>query len=252
MFTEILILGATLLAPADSTPKTLAAHRLAPGEAAPVLDGRLDDAIWAQAPVATDFVQSKPHAGQPATERTEARVVYDGGAVYVAMRAHDAHPDSIAAQLGRRDAGGIYSDWLHVVFDSYHDRRTGYRFSVNPRGVKMDAFHFNDGNEDDGWDAVWDVAARMDSAGWTAEFRIPLSQLRFKPQEAGQTWGLNFAREVARNDEQTSWSPMFPNQPGFASQLGTLTELRGLRSPRRLELLEWARVVIDTVLDPAE
>ncbi|HEU4882033.1 MAG TPA: DUF5916 domain-containing protein [Longimicrobium sp.] len=240
MFTELLLLGATLVAPADTVPaKTLAAHRLAPGEAAPVLDGRLDDAAWAQAPAAGDFVQSKPHAGQPATERTEARVVYDGGAVYVAMRAYDDAPDSIAAQLGRRDAGGIYSDWLHVVFDSYHDRRTGYRFSVNPRGVKMDAFHFNDGDEDGGWDAVWDVAARVDSAGWTAEFRIPLSQLRFKPGAGEQTWGLQFGRDVARREEQSTWTLMAPDEPGFSSRFGVMTGLADLRSPRRLELLPY-------------
>jgi hypothetical protein len=240
MFTGILLLGAALLAPADTTPvKTLAAHRLAPGEAAPVLDGRLDDAVWAQAPVAGDFVQTKPTAGQPATERTEARIVYDAGAVYVAMRAYDNAPDSIAAQLGRRDAGGIYSDWLHVVLDSYHDRRTAYRFSVTPRGVKQDAFHFDDGNEDSGWDAVWDVATRMDSAGWTAEFRIPLSQLRFRPQAGEQTWGLQFGRDVARREEQSVWTPMPPSEPGFASHFGTVTGLAGLRSPRRLELLPY-------------
>ncbi|HEV3051937.1 MAG TPA: carbohydrate binding family 9 domain-containing protein, partial [Longimicrobium sp.] len=240
MFTELLLMGATLLAPADTTPrKTIAAYRLAPGQAAPAIDGRLDDAAWAQAPVATDWVQIEPNAGQPASHRSEARLVYDAGAVYVAIRAFDPAPDSIASQLGRRDDGDIYSDWLHVVLDSYHDRRTAYRFTVNPRGVKQDAFHFDDGNEDEGWDAVWDAAATVDSAGWSAEFRIPLSQLRFKPQEAGQTWGLNFAREVARTDEQTAWSPMFPNQPGFSSQLGTLTGLQGLRAPRRLELLPY-------------
>jgi hypothetical protein len=238
MFTEILLMGAALLAPADTTPaKNLAAHRLAPGEAAPAIDGRLDDAVWALAPAATEFTQTRPAAGQPATERTEARIVYDGGAVYVAMRAYDPSPDSIASQLGRRDAGNLYSDWLHVVLDSYHDRRSGYRFSVNPRGVKLDAFHFDDGNEDDTWDAVWDVAARVDSAGWTAEFRIPLSQLRFRP--GAEVWGLQFGREVARREEQTVWSPMPPSEPGFSSRFGTLTGLTGLRSPRRLELLPY-------------
>jgi hypothetical protein len=240
MFTELLLVGATLLAPGDTTPeKNLAAHRLAPGEAAPAIDGRLDDAVWAQAPAATEFTQTRPNAGQPATERTEARIVYDGGAVYVAMRAYDPSPDSIAAQLGRRDAGNLYSDWLHVVLDSYHDRRSGYRFSVNPRGVKLDTYHFDDGSEDDGWDAVWDVATHVDSAGWTAEFRIPLSQLRFRPGADEQVWGLQFGRDVARRDEQSVWRAMSPSEPGFASRFGTLSGLRGLRSPRRLELLPY-------------
>jgi hypothetical protein len=240
MLTSIILLGAALLAPADTTAKkNLAAHRLAPGQAAPAIDGRLDDAVWAQAPAATDFVQAEPDAGQPASQRTEARFVYDGGAVYVAMRAYDTAPDSIASQLGRRDAGDIYSDWVHVAIDSYHDRRSAYRFSVNPRGVKADVYHFNDGNEDESWDAVWEVATRVDSAGWTAEFRIPLSQLRFRPQAGEQTWGLQFGRDVARRDELSVWAPMMPSKPGFASQFGTLSGLAGLRSPRRLELLPY-------------
>src|SRR5687768_14122476 len=127
MLASIILLGAALLAPADTTAKkNLAAHRLAPGQAAPAIDGRLDDAVWAQAPAATDFVQAEPDAGQPASQRTEARFVYDGGAVYVAMRAYDTAPDSIASQLARRDAGDIYSDWVHVAIDSYHDRRSAY------------------------------------------------------------------------------------------------------------------------------
>ena len=93
-------------APADSA-RVLGAHRLAAGEQAPVVDGRLDDAVWAAAPVAGDFVQQRPNVGEPASQRTEARVVYDGDAVYVAVRAFDSAPDSIAAQLGRRDAAGL-------------------------------------------------------------------------------------------------------------------------------------------------
>jgi Domain of unknown function (DUF5916)/Carbohydrate family 9 binding domain-like len=241
MFTEILLLGAALLAPADTTPdrKTIGAHRLAPGQAAPVLDGRLDDAAWTAAPAAGDFVQQYPDAGRPSAQRTEARVVYDDGAVYVGIRAWDARPDSIASQLARRDASGIYSDWVHVIFDSFHDRRTGYRFAVNPRGLKKDVFHYDDGNEDLSWDAVWEVATSTDAQGWTAEFRIPLSQLRFRPQELAQTWGVNFARDIARREERSWWSPMRPSEPGFVSRIGTLTGLERLRSPRRLELLPY-------------
>ena len=127
MFTEILLLGATLLAPADSTPrKTLAAHRLAPGEAAPVLDGRLDDAAWAQAPVATGFVQSKPHAGQPATERTEARVAVRRRARSTWPCAHTTRtPTPSPRSWGVATRAASTADWLHVVLDSYHDRRTG-------------------------------------------------------------------------------------------------------------------------------
>jgi hypothetical protein len=240
MIAELLLASAVVLAPADTTARrTLDAHRIGPAEQAPLIDGRLDDGVWAGAAVGGDFVQQYPDAGAPATQRTEIRVLYDDAAVYVGVRAFDTRPDSIVGQLGRRDATGLFSDWILVVLDSYHDRRTAYRFGVNPRGVKRDVFHFDDGAEDGSWDAVWEAATTVDDEGWTAEFRIPLSQLRFRPSEAGQTWGLNVARDIARREERSWWSPMLPNEPGFASRLGTLGALQGLRAPRRLELLPY-------------
>ena len=166
-------------------------------------------------------------------------MAYDADAVYVAIRAFDTAPDSIASQLGRRDATGIVSDWVQVIFDSYHDRRTGFRFGVTPRGVKRDVFHYDDGPEDATWDAVWTVETAIDSLGWTAEYRIPFSQLRFRQGSGEQVWGLNIIRDLARKEERSYWSPMRPDQSGFASRFGTLTGLRDLRSPRRLELLPY-------------
>jgi hypothetical protein len=235
----LLLAAALLQAPADSA-KVLGAHRLAAGEQAPVIDGRLDDAAWSAAPVAGDFVTQRPAFGQPASQRTEARVAYDADAIYVGIRAFDTAPDSIASQLGRRDATGIISDWVQVVFDSYHDRRTGFRFAVTPRGVKRDVFHYDDGPEDATWDAVWTVETAIDSLGWTAEFRIPFSQLRFRQGSGEQVWGLNILRDLARKEERSYWSPMRPDQSGFASRFGTLTGIRDLRNPRRLELLPYS------------
>ncbi|HSJ23675.1 MAG TPA: DUF5916 domain-containing protein [Longimicrobiales bacterium] len=206
---------------------------------APVLDGRLDDAVWQRAPLATDFVQRSPHAGEPATERTEARVAFDDGAIYIAVRAYDSAPDSIASQLARRDATGIFSDWIDVIIDSYHDRRTAYRFSVNPHGVKKDVYHFNDGQEDLSWDAVWEVATAIDDEGWTAEFRIPLSQIRYAPSDDEQTWGIQFGRIIARRDEVSFWSPVTPNSSGFISLAGSLTGVRDLSAPKRLEVMPY-------------
>jgi hypothetical protein len=240
MILETLLAGAVLLAPADTTArKTLGAYRIAPSEAAPVIDGRLDDEVWGRAASGGDFVQQYPDAGAAATQRTEVRIAYDDGAVYVAVRAWDTGADSIAGQLGRRDATGLFSDWIHVVLDSYHDRRTAYRFGVNPRGVKRDVFHFDDGAEDAGWDAVWDVATTIDGDGWTAEFRIPFSQLRYRAVEGSQSWGLNVLRDIARREERSWWSPMLPGEPGFSSRLGTLHGLEALRAPRRLEVLPY-------------
>ena len=164
------------LAEDGSLTRTVAAARIT--GTAPSIDGRLDDAIWATAAVATDFVQTRPRPGEPPSYQTEIRVLYDANAVYVGARMLDPHPDSVVAQLTRRDDMGV-SDWIQLGFDSYHDRRTAYVFGLNPRGVKQDGFVFDDTRSDDNWDAVWQGAARVDSLGWTAEFKIPLSQLRF-------------------------------------------------------------------------
>lgn len=218
---------------------------------APTLDGRLDDAIWQDAPVATGFVQRAPHPGEPATERTEARVVFTDDAIYVAIRAWDSAADSIASQLARRDATGIFSDWVDVMIDSYHDRRSAYRFSVNPHGVKKDIFHFNDGQEDISWDAVWDVVTSIDADGWTAEFRIPLSQIRYAPGEGEQTWGLQFGRTIARRDEVAFWAPILPGTPGFVSQSGTMSGVHGLAAPKRLEFMPYLVSKVTRAPEPA-
>jgi hypothetical protein len=204
------------------------------------LDGLLDEASWSAALPATDFTQSWPNQGEPATFATEARVLLAGDALYVGIRLFDPHPDSIAAPLARRDASGIYSDWVHLTIDSRMDRRSAFRFAVNPRGVQKDVYHFDDGNEDLAWDAVWEVATAVDSLGWTAEFRIPLSQLRFATGEGGaEVWGIGFMREVARHEERSTWSPWSRDYPGFVSSLGTLSGVAEVESPRRLELLPY-------------
>src|SRR5512141_1069792 len=203
-----------------------------------VIDGRLDDAAWAAAPVSSGFTQSYPTPGAQPVSPTEFRVLYDDQALYVGVRMHDPHPDSIAAQLARRDASGIFSDWIHVIVDSYHDRRTSFRFSVNPKGVKKDVYTSNDGAEDLNWDAVWDVATRIDSAGWTAEYRIPLSQIRFGSAAPGaeRIWGFQVQRDIARRNERDTWSPWTQQDPGFVSRFGDLAGLIDVPAPSRLEV----------------
>ena len=214
----------------------------------PVIDGRLDEPVWHTARAATDFVQRAPMGGSSASQRSEVRIAYDGVAIYVGVRNFDTAPDSIADQLGRRDAEDIFSDWFTVAFDSYGDRRTAFAFAVNPRGVLRDVYLFNDEDDDILWDAVWNVAARRDNAGWTAEFRIPLSQLRYNAGAAGaeRLWGINFAREIARHGEESFWSPTPANAPGIVSRFGTLTGLDSLRPASRIELLPYVRTQIET------
>jgi hypothetical protein len=201
------------------------------------VDGRLDEAAWERAEVASGFTESYPNAGAAANEQTEVRVLWDEQAIYVGVRLYDSNPDSIAAPLARRDAAGIYSDWLHVIIDSYHDRRTSFRFSVNPRGVQRDVYMYNDGEEDSSWDAVWDVATQMDSLGWSAEYRIPLSQLRYEGQVEGErVWGFQVMRDVARRQQRLSWSPWDRQSPGFVSRFGELRGIDGIRPVRRIEV----------------
>ncbi len=218
------------------------------------LDGLLDEADWTRSTAASDFTQRYPNPGTSATLRTEVRVLYDDAAIYVGARMFDPRPDSIAAPLARKDPGFVSSDWFDVIFDSYHDGRTAFRFGVNPAGTKLDVYHFNDDDDDESWDALWDVSTRIDSLGWTAEYRIPLSQLRFRGQPGEQVWGLQFYRAVARRDEWSHWVPFLPTTPGFVSTFGELRGLVGLQPPSPLELSPYvsggAATTTESVLSP--
>jgi hypothetical protein len=228
------------------TPPFMLAVRVTAG--APRVDGRLDDAVWAQAEPVTQFRQTNPVDGNPASERTEVRVAYTDDAIYVGARMFDSDPARISAQLGRRDALG-QSDFFEVDFDSYHDHRTSFQFYVNPLGVKRDLVASNDiGNGDAGWDPVWDAATSRDSLGWTAELRIPLSQLRF-PNAPAQVWGINFYRYIQRKAESDLWGYFSQTDQGYASFFGHLLGLQNLPQPRRLELLPYVTGVEERI-DP--
>lgn len=202
--------------------------------AAPDIDGRDTDDVWRTAIVISEFREFQPVEDKEPRFRTEAMVAHDARNLYVFVRAFDPAPDSIETLLARRDTRAP-TDQIKIVIDSYHDRRTGYEFAVNPAGVKRDYAIYNDQQEDVNWDAVWDVATQVDSLGWTAEFRIPLSQLRFVPGESN-TFGFGVWRDIERYTERVSWPVYRVSQPGLSSQLGEIGGLVGLGAPRRLEL----------------
>lgn len=208
------------------------------------LDGDLDDQVWLAADVIADFKQRDPKEGAEPSFRTEARVAFDREALYVAVQAFDPEPDRIVGHLTRRDNTSP-SDWLRVIIDSYHDRRTAYEFAVNPAGVKQDKYYFNDGNEDQGWDAIWDVAVSKNTDGWRAEFRIPFSQLRF-PGSQAPVFGFAVMRQIARLNEVSTWPLIAKSRNGFVSQFGDLTGLRLTAAPRRLELAPYTVAELKT------
>ena len=202
-----------------------------------VLDGRFNEEIWQQAPPITEFQQREPAEGQAPTFRTEARMAYDGTALYVAVRAFDSDPDRLVGILTRRDQRSP-SDWIRIVVDSYFDKRSAYEFGVNPVGVKTDRYYFNDGQSDDSWDAVWDVQVERDGDGWRAEFKIPFSQLRFNVLAGGPV-GFAVIREVGRLAETVSWPLLSRNANGFVSQFGEMRGLQMAGAPKKLELMPY-------------
>jgi len=208
----------------------------------PVIDGKDNDDVWRQAPVIKDFRQFAPTENADPSLATEAKVAYDDHSFYVFVRAFDSHPDSIKTDLARRDTR-ICCDQIKIMIDSYHDRRTGFEFAVNPGGVKRDyAMYGDDQQEDEAWDGVWEVATRIDSLGWTAEFRIPLSQLRYA-HAPSNTFGFAIWRDIDRhNVERVGWPLYRVSRRGFVSQLGDLVGLDGLPAPRRLEVAPYTVV----------
>src|SRR5256714_3468077 len=213
---------------------TVATATASAADKPPVIDGRDDDAIWKTAAPITGFRVFDPKEGGDPLFPTEVKVGYDAENLYIFARMFDPHPDSIVSLLSRRDVK-TQSEQIKVMIDSYHDRRTAYEFAVNPAGVKRDYYEYNDSQEDITWDAVWDVATRIDSLGWTAEFRIPLSQIRY-PRAAEHTFGIMFMRDVVRRGERDSWPVYRRSKSGIASQFGDLAGFRGLGSPHRLEV----------------
>ena len=207
---------------------------------APVLDGRSNDAVWALAPEITGFRQFEPIEDGDPRYATVAKVAFDERNLYVLMHAQDAHPDSIVGQLTRRDQRSP-SDWLMVLIDSYNDKRTGFEFHVNPAGVKRDITIVGDGEENTSWDGVWDVATHIDSDGWTAEFRIPLSQLRFPPN-GSPTFGMMFVRNIGRSGERNAWPVLRKSKGGLVSQFAEVSGFAGLTGPRRLEVTPYTVV----------
>ena len=230
----VAVLLVPALADAASRLPAVGTAQAVPAGTPIVLDGEFDEPVWEEAPVISEFVQREPAEGRAPSQRTEVQVAYDAVALYVAVRAFDSEPETIVGLLTRRDQRSP-SDWIKIAVDSYHDRRSAYEFAVNPVGVKLDRYYFNDSSSDDTWDAVWDVAVARDDTGWRAEFRIPFSQLRFHNTTGGPV-GFAVAREIGRLNETSTWPLLSRNDTGLVSQFGELHGLRMSGSPKRFEV----------------
>ena len=197
---------------------------------APVIDGRLDDDVWAEGQVLTGFIQREPTEGRPVSERTEVRVAYDGEALYIGAWLFDSDPTSLVFGQTLRDASLNESDAFVLVLDTYLDRQNGFVFGTTPAGIEYDGQVANEGQGGGGgggrpgggggrqqrgsgggfnlnWDGSWEVATSTDSRGWYAEMRIPFTTLRYG-RGGDQTWGLNFERRIRRNSEEAVWAPI--------------------------------------------
>jgi hypothetical protein len=220
---------------AQPVPSAVAVERKTPV----AIDGKLDEAAWQAATPITDFTQSDPEEGKPITERTEVRFLFDGGALYVGARMHDSKGRAgIKTTLVRRD-DNMNSDFFELVIDGYHDHLSRAFFQVNPSGSKSDFIGIGNSCCDSGWDPVWEAVTSIDDNGWTAEIRIPLSQLRF-PKEDVQTWGLQVRRNIHRSNEYASWSFWRKNESGGPNRFGHLEGLRiGNAGSKHVELLPY-------------
>jgi hypothetical protein len=204
---------------------------LATRAASPIrLDGVLDEEAWSTAPVATGFVQSEPREGEPASEQTEVRILYDEDNLFVGVFARDSDPAGIMVNELKKDFSTQTQDIFEIIVDTFHDGRNGYQFATNPKGAKWDAQMVSEGREvNANWDAIWDVRTTMGEGGWYAEMQIPFRTLRF-PASSLQTWGVNFLRRVRRRNEDSYWSPI-PRIHNITrvSLAGSLDGLQGIK-----------------------
>ena len=222
------------------TPPTKSARAVRLVGAAPDIDGRLDDPAWRTATAITDFVQKVPIEGAAPSVATEVRILYDDHSLYVAARLRRDDPSAIRTSITRRD-GESDAEVFTISLDPYLDRRTAYSFSISSGGVRGDAYHSQD-SEDSGreaqYDPIWSARSRVDAEGWTAEMRIPFSQLRFNAA-AEQTWGLELTRNVPDKSERLQWVLIPVDAAGFSSHFGRLEGISGIPPARRLELLPY-------------
>ena len=251
-----LLLFASAITAQEADRDSLVSAEVLPHAAAPVvtavrvssdlrIDGMPDEPAWATATPITVFTQLDPNEGEPVSQRTEVRFLFDDDALYIGGRFYDSGP--VMTRLARRDAGVSDSDEFIVAIDSYHDHQTSYRFTTNPSGIKRDAIGSSGrsgfgggggGGGDSSWDPVWDVASVITDEGWFTEMRIPFSQLRFSPGEE-LLWGIQVERTIRRLEENAVFSFTPKLEPAGVARYGHLAGIRSIGGGRKLEVLPY-------------
>ena len=202
----------------------------------PTIDGILNDQCWKIGEWAGDFTQWVPREGAKPSQPTQLKILYDDNNIYVAIRAFESEPEKIIRKGGRRDE--FNGDVVGVNFDSYHDHRTGFEFDVTAAGQKIDLILTNPSNGDANWNAVWYAKTGIEDSAWTAEFEIPLSQLRYSGDNE-QIWGMHCWRWIDRLQEESDWEPQSSEGPGILYLFGEIHGIEGLPKSWRIEIMPY-------------
>jgi len=211
---------------------------------APSIDGNLDDSIWASVEWGSDFIEVDPDENTEPSVQTKFKILYDQKHLYIALKALDPEPETITNRLSRRD--GFVGDRINVLIDSYHDLRTGFLFTVTAAGVRGDEFITDNGdNVDESWNPIWSTKALIDDEGWSAEMKIPLSQLRFS-NDSNQLWGLNVTRQYFKKNEFSAWNRIPVGTAGWVSEAGELVGLKNIKPQKQIEIQPFIVTKLDS------
>lgn len=202
----------------------------------PIIDGKLNDECWKTGEWGGNFTQWIPKEGAKPSQETQFKILYDDKNIYVAIRAFDKEPHKISRKAGRRDE--FIGEQAGVNFDSYHDHRTGFEFSVTAAGQKIDLILTNPMVPELDWNAVWYLKTGLEDSAWVAEYQIPLSQLRYS-NDKEQVWGLHVWRWIDRLSEESDWEPQTSTSPGMLYLFGELRGIKDLPKSRRIEIMPY-------------
>lgn len=218
----------------DSIPKRIYTTTYIGDTPAPKIDGTLNDEAWNLVEWSGNYVEWSPDENTEPSQPTKLKILYDDKNLFVAFRCYDDQPDEIVSRLSRRD--GFDGDWVEINVGSLSDLRTAYSFTISVSGVQGEEYITNDGqNWDNTWNPIWYSKTNIDTEGWTAEIRIPLSQIRFGKAEE-QVWGIQSTRRLFRKEERSVWQRSPQNAPGWVSSFGELHGLKNLKPQRQLEI----------------